>query len=246
MFIQTAGGKEGYDNDHPYVLPPCEKAGGWTGLKILSDKCAELGYVFALHDQYRDFYYSSDVFNIELATENIDGTHPYCSIWDEGEHSWLCSKNALRFVEKTYCEMEEHQIDIGGVYLDVFSVVHGDECYNPAHKASREKCINNRGKCFDFLTDKGIIPSSEEPAMQLLNKIALVHHGPYSVRPQEGGIAVGIPVPIGSLVYHDCILIPWNWLSMGNTKWRQRIAALCSQCRYAIFLYPFKSKRQIN
>ena len=53
--------------------------------------------------------------------------------------------------------------------------------------------------------------SSEEPAMQLLDKIALVHHGPYTLRPQEDGQAVGIPVPLGSLVYHDCIFIPWNW-----------------------------------
>lgn len=47
--------------------------------------------------------------------------------------------------------------------------------------------------------------------MQLLNNLALVHHGPYTLRPQVNGEAVGIPVPLGSLVYHDCIMIPWNW-----------------------------------
>ena len=53
--------------------------------------------------------------------------------------------------------------------------------------------------------------SSEEPAMQLLNHIALVHHGPYTLRPQVNGAAVGIPVPLGNLVFHDCIMIPWDW-----------------------------------
>ena len=47
--------------------------------------------------------------------------------------------------------------------------------------------------------------------MQLLDKIALVHHGPYTLRPQEDGAPVGIPVPLGSLVFHDCVMIPWNW-----------------------------------
>ena len=47
--------------------------------------------------------------------------------------------------------------------------------------------------------------------MQLLDKLALVHHGPHMARPVENGEAVGIPVPLASLVYHDCVIIPWNW-----------------------------------
>ena len=64
LYIHTDGwGKNGYDNDHPYILPPCEQAGGWVGFKKFSDVCRELGYVFALHDQYRDYYYDSPVFD---------------------------------------------------------------------------------------------------------------------------------------------------------------------------------------
>lgn len=70
-----------------------------------------------------------------------------------------------------------------------------------------------RGECFDYLNEKGVIMSSEEPGMQLLNHLALVHHGPHALRPQENGAAVGIPVPLGNLVYHDCIMVPWNWFN---------------------------------
>lgn len=212
LYIHTDGwGKLGYDNNHPYILPPCPQAGGWKGLKNLADTCRRLGYIFALHDQYRDFYYTSPVYDKEKAVTRIDGSHPYCSVWDGGEHTFLCASQAPAFVKKTYTELEEHGVDVQGAYLDVFSVVPGDECFHPDHRVTREESIKYRGECFDYLNDKGLIMSSEEPAMQLLDKIALVHHGPYTLRPQEDGQAVGIPVPLGSLVYHDCILIPWNW-----------------------------------
>lgn len=212
LYIHTDGwGEQGYDNNHPYILPPCPQAGGWDGLKTLADTCRELGYIFALHDQYRDFYYSSPAYDREKAVTNIDGSHPYCSIWDGGEHTFLCASQAPAFVKKTYGELEAHGVDVQGAYLDVFSVVPGDECFHPDHTVTREESIRYRGECFDYLNDKGLILSSEEPAMQLLDKIALVHHGPYTLRPQEDGAPVGIPVPLGSLVFHDCVMIPWNW-----------------------------------
>ncbi len=214
LYIHTDGwGKDGYDNNHPYILPPCEAAGGYEGLKEFSKVSRDLGYIFALHDQYRDYYYSSPVFDMDKAVENIDGSHPYCSIWDGGEHTFLCSSQALEFVKKTYSELEEHGVDVQGAYLDVFSVMNGDECFNPKHKITREQSIRYRAECFDYLNDKGFIMSSEEPAMQLINHIALVHHGPFTLRPQENGQAVGIPVPLGNLVFHDCVMVPWNWFN---------------------------------
>lgn len=214
LYIHTDGwGKDGYDNNHPYILPPCEQAGGWEGFKEFADVSRELGYVFALHDQYRDYYYDSPVFDKEKAILNIDGSNPYCSIWDGGEHSYLCTEFALDEVKRTYTELEEHGIDVQGVYLDVFAIMQGDECFHKDHTVTREESIKNRADCFEYLNSKGIIMSSEEPGMQLLNQLALVHHGPHALRPQENGAAIGIPVPLGNLVYHDCLMVPWNWFN---------------------------------
>ena len=214
LYIHTDGwGKDGYDNKHPYILPPCEEAGGWDGFKKFSEVCRELGYVFALHDQYRDYYYDSPVFDKNKAVTNIDGSNPYCSIWDGGEHSYLCSFFALDAVKKTYTELEEHGIDVQGAYLDVFAIMQGDECFHEEHRITREESMKYRGACFDYLNEKGLIMSSEEPGMQLLNHLALVHHGPHALRPQENGKPIGIPVPLGNLVYHDCIIVPWNWFN---------------------------------
>ncbi len=214
LYIHTDGwGKDGYDNNHPYILPPCEQAGGWDGFKEFSRVSRELGYVFALHDQYRDYYYDSPVFDKNKAVTNIDGSNPYCSIWDGGEHTYLCSCFALDAVRKTYAELEENGVDVQGAYLDVFSIMPGDECFNKDHRITREESMRLRGECFDYLNKKGFVMSSEEPGMQMLNHLALVHHGPHALIPQENGKAVGIPVPLGNLVYHDCIMVPWNWFN---------------------------------
>lgn len=240
LYIHTDGwGKDGYDNNHPYILPPCESAGGWDGLKEFAKVSRDLGYIFALHDQYRDFYYSSPVFDINKAVTNIDGSHPYCSIWDGGEHTFLCSSQALEFVKKTYNELEEQGIDVQGAYLDVFSVMNGDECFNPEHKITREQSIKHRANCFDYLNDKGMIMSSEEPAMQLLNHLALVHHGPFTLRPQENGQAVGIPIPLGNLVFHDCIMVPWNWFNNWGIPKGDDGDLYCALYAGMPYLHPF-------
>ena len=52
----TGWPNQGYDRQHPDELPPAPIADGWEGLKRLADTCKELGYLFSLHDQYRDYY----------------------------------------------------------------------------------------------------------------------------------------------------------------------------------------------
>lgn len=240
LYIHTDGwGKNGYDNDHPYILPPCEAAGGYAGLKTLADTSRKLGYVFALHDQYRDYYYSSPVFDESKAVTKIDGSHPYCSIWDGGEHTFLCSSFAIDYVKRTYDELAKHNIDVQGAYLDVFSVMNGDECFHPEHRVTREQSIKCRAECFDYLNDKGFIMSSEEPAMQLLSHIALVHHGPFTLRPQENGQAVGIPVPLGNLIFHDCIMIPWDWFNNWGIPKGVDGNVYCALCAGMPYLHPF-------
>ena len=240
LYIHTDGwGKNGYDNDHPYILPPCEAAGGYAGLKTLADTSRKLGYVFALHDQYRDYYYSSPVFDESKAVTKIDGSHPYCSIWDGGEHTFLCSSFAIDYVKRTYDELAKHNIDVQGAYLDVFSIMQGDECFNENHKISREESIEARAKCFDYLNEKGFVMSSEEPGFALTNHIALVHHGPFHARPLENGEPVGIPIPFQNLVFHDCLIVPWNRFNNWGIPKGEDGDVYCALCAGMPYLHPF-------
>jgi hypothetical protein len=118
--------------------------------------------MFGLHDQYRDYYYDCKKFDMELAVVDENRKHPYCDIWAGGKHTWLCASQALDFVKATYGELEENGVNIAGTYLDVFSIMWGDECFHPMHRLTRAESIARRRACFDYLREKGIIVSSEE------------------------------------------------------------------------------------
>lgn len=203
-------GEQGYDNLHPYILPPCPKAGGADGMRKLADTCDEIGYIFGLHDQYRDFYTRSSVYDENKAVQRIDGTHYLCKTWAGGAHNWLCTSFAPECVEKTYHDLEELGIKIKGSYLDVFAIVLGDQCFNKEHPVTRRESIAYRKECFDILRKKGLIVCSEEPGCLMLDAIDMVHHAPYCLRPQDRGHALATPIPLFNLVYHDCIFVPWG------------------------------------
>ena len=204
-------GHHGYDNLHPEPFPVHEEAGGAAGMKALQETCTELGYYFGIHDQYRDYYYDSPHFDLDNAIVDIHGKTPYHDYWFGGPHSFLCAKLAADYVRRNYDEFERLGIRLDGSYLDVFSVVELDECFHPRHPMTREECARARAHCLNLLTDRGIIPSSEETIGCMVNSIVLCHHSPFYTTNWEDpeALNVGIPIPFFNLVYHDCIIIPW-------------------------------------
>lgn len=214
-------GNHGYDNLHPDPFPPHEAAGGTEGMKRLSETCRELGYEFGIHDQYRDYYYDAPSFSQDNAVLNPDGTRPYCSIWYGGPHSWLCASLAPEYVRRNYDEFERLGIKIEGAYLDVFSVVGLDECVSDDHPMTREECVSYRRRCFDILTYRGIIPSSEETIDSIVPAIALCHHAPYFTKNlgNSNSDPAGIHVPLFNLVYHDAMVIPWYGIPGKRGGW---------------------------
>lgn len=204
-------GKHGYDNLHPNPFPPHKAAGGAEGMKHLADTVSGAGFIFGIHDQYRDYYYDSPDFTFDEAIMDAKGEHPFCSIWYGGKHSFLCSAKAPEYVRRNYAKFEELGINIEASYLDVFSVVELDECFSPDHPATREQCARNRRECLDVLTARGIIPSSEEILDCILPSQVLCHHAPYYTDWLGGPASnpVGWQIPLFNLVYHDCIVTPW-------------------------------------
>ena len=204
-------GVRGYDNLHPSPFPPSEEAGGAEGMKKLSETTRELGYIFGVHDQYRDYYLDAPDFSYSEATMKPGGKYPYKTYWAGGEHTYLCSTRAVDYVRRNYNEFEKLGIKIEAAYLDVFSVAELDECYDPNHPTTREQCAIDRRHCLDILTDKGIIPSSEEIHDCILPSMVLCHHAPYGTTDMgvDSMEAQGIPIPLTNLVYHDCVVIPW-------------------------------------
>jgi len=207
----------GYDNGHPDVLPVGEEQGGWAGLRRFADTCAELGYLFAVHDQYRDFYFNAASFDDRLAALRADGTREEHSTWCGGPQTILSPRFAPEYVRRNHDLFAAHGVNVRGAYLDVFSVVPPEESAQPAQPVTRAECAQYRRECFDLLRARGYVVSSEEPTDYLAGTLDLVHHGPYWLTPSlGGGKAIGIPVPLWGLVYHDSLLIPWGMSEDGG------------------------------
>ena len=206
-FHMDGWGIDGYDSHHPDYLPPNELAGGWDGMRRLSDTMDELGYLLATHDQYRDYHYNAASFDEEMAVHDMHGqivTHGY---WYGGKQSYLCSAHAPGYVRRNYASLEAHGIHLKGTYQDVFTIVDLDECSHPWHRVTREQCATYRKACFDYVMAHGIAISSEEIIDWGMQTLVFCHHAPQvpSVAPD---FAKGIPIPLANLVYHDCVLQP--------------------------------------
>ncbi len=207
-------GYYGYDNGHPDVLPVGYEQGGVEGLRALADQCRAWGWVFALHDQYRDFYFNAKSMDPQLLLMRKDGTFHDEATWCGGRQSLLSPVWAPGNVRRNHDWLAEHGIKVGGTYLDVFSIVPPEESYQPASPVTRTECFEYRKNCFDILRARGYVMSSEEPVDRFVPVLDLVHHGPYFVFNDEK--RSGIPVPLFNLVYHDSILLPWSMEEAGG------------------------------
>lgn len=202
-------GEPGYDNQHPDYLPACEAAGGWKGMKKLSDSMEEMGYMFAIHDQYRDYYFDAKTYNPEFSIISPKGEKPEFARWAGGWQTYICASQAELYLRRNFTEIFKQGIHLEGTYLDVFTCNEADECGHPWHKMTRKECIEYRKNCFDFLNANNILPSSEEAVDWAIPSLVTAHYGPYSFMVEEKGEMQGIPVPLFNLVYHDCIVLPW-------------------------------------
>ena len=195
-------------------MPVGQEQGGWDGLRRFADTCAELGYLFAVHDQYRDFYLNAVSYDPRLGVIRLDGGREEHAVWCGGAQTILNPRFAPEYVRRNHDLFAANGVQVRGAYLDVFSVVPPEESAHPTHPITRTECARYRRNCFDVLRARGYVVSSEEPTDYLAGAIDLVHHGPYP--PPGGSKAQGIPVPLFNLVYHDVLLTPWDMGEAGG------------------------------
>lgn len=200
----------GYDNQHPDYGPACREAGGWSGMKELADTLHECGYLFGIHDQYRDYYRAAPSFDENFACRLPDGTIPGHHRWAGGSQSYLCGTQAPYYVKRNFKAIEAAGIRLDAAYLDVFTCNEGDECAHPWHRMTRRDCCDYRNACFEFLLSRNILSSSEEVSDWAIPSLIFCHYAPYDFMLAEPGSPKhGVPVPLFNLVYHDCVIEPW-------------------------------------
>ena len=215
-------GYRGYDNQHPDIFPPCPEAGGWDGLIQFSKAAAECGYLFGLHDQYRDYYLDGPQFAESRAIKSADGTFPQHSTWAGGPQTILCAKESLANIRRNFTELLGRGVILTASYLDVFAIVPMDECYNPAHPMTREDCFRWRAEGINHVRKLGLVISSEEPVDCFIPHLDFAHWADYPRESFMRGEYLGIPVPLHTLVYHDALLLPAVFDYAGSPENRPR------------------------
>lgn len=211
LYLHLDGwGDAGYDNKHPDVGPACAEAGGWEGMRELSKTMEELGYLFGIHDQYRDFYKKAESYDDDFACKSADGSIYTHARWAGGPQAYLCTSQAPYYVRRNFERLLKEGVHLDGAYLDVFTCNEGDECANPRHTMRRRDSYEYRNACFRYLLSKNILPSSEEVNDWAVPWLVFCHYAPYDFMLREpGSPKYGIPIPMFNLVYHDCLIIPW-------------------------------------
>ena len=209
VYLHVDGwGFRGYDNQHPDVFPPCPEAGGWDGLITMSQAADERGYLFGLHDQYRDYFLDGPLFCESRAVKDASGTLPQWALWDGGPQTVLCAKESLANIRRNFSELLGRGVRLTASYLDVFAIVPMDECFDPAHPMTREDCYRWRAAGLDYVRSLGLAISSEEPVDCFVPHLDFAHWADYPRHGFMKGDYLGIPIPIHTLVYHDALLLP--------------------------------------
>ncbi len=218
----------GYDRQHPDPLPPPEAAGGWDGMKHLSDTCRELGYPFIFHDQYRDYYVDAPSYDAQFAIHEEDdslpakaafgsrfgdwkeGQIPFMRHWDGGKQGYLNSRFQPGHLKKNYQLMFEHGIHPDGIYIDVIGYVPPDEDYNPEHPTTRADAMRGQIDLLNWSRQNLGFTATEAGSDWVVPYVDCVN--------QSGSAGKTNSVPLYFLVYHDAMLVSFGGQRSGGDR----------------------------
>ena len=217
-FITLAGWPyQGYDRQHPDAVPPSPAAGGWQGLQRWVATCQDLGYMYNLHDQYRDYYIDAPSWDPQFAVHEEDnvrpasifpgtrfggwkeGYIPYMDYWDGGKMGYLDARFALGHLVENYQLMFDHGIHMEGSYLDVFGYIPPTQDFNPEHPLTRADCMRAEAACFHWVRRNLGIVGTEAGSDWVVPYVDYVSDA------NQGSV---IPAPLYELVYHDAVMTP--------------------------------------
>jgi Family of unknown function (DUF5696) len=206
----------GYDRQHPDPLPPPEKAGGWEGMKRLTDTCRELGYKVIFHDQYRDYYLDAPSYDKQFAVHEEDaslpaqqfpgsrfgdskeGQIPLMRHWDGGPQAYLNARFQLGHLLKNYQLLFDHGINTQGIYIDVIGYVPPDQDFNPEHPTTHTDAMRGQIGMMNWSRQNLGIVATEAGADWVIPYVDVIN--------QSGGGSKAILVPLYQLVYHDAVI----------------------------------------
>ena len=212
LILLAGWNRAGYDREHVDVWPPSEVAGGVEGLRSLSKGTINQGYLFALHDNYQDFYPDAPSYDESYIMKNKDGSIKLGGIWDGGLCHLICSSQMKELLERNI-DLIQRNIDINSYYLDTITAAPLYECYDLIHPIRRKEDKNNKLEVLKFLSEKDLIVGGEGGTDWAVPVCTFFEGLPGSAVGYFSGIEAadfGISTPLFNLVYHDAVVCYWQ------------------------------------
>ncbi len=211
-------GQDGYDYNHPEVLPPDMRLGSWNGLRKLRDGIRKLGHTVLLHDNYVDYYKHTDAYKNDEGVLNMDGIKHESTEWLGGPQEWLCSTKSLKYMQNNFDEIAQNKCDVDGFYLDCWSIGHLRECYDHKHLATRTVTRKAWSKALAFCHNRNYVVGSESGNDWAVPVMDYCHTVQPDVIPHilSGKISsFGKAIPLYNMVWHDCLVCP-AWINQDS------------------------------
>lgn len=226
--FNTGWNNKGYDSGYPTRFPPNPERGTEADFtaaaaygKSLSD-----GYIFSVHDNYRDVYPNSEEFSFDEILRKADGSMLKGGIWRGGRCYIICGKETLKYARRDLKRIGE-MCGRGAIYLDVQGCERLNHCYHPDHPASKLDDAACRIETFREARKHIGAVATEGAPHEFAVKEADV--GAYATfrGPRKPSMK---PIPLFQLVYHDSIM---NFCGPGTSGFSgaayiNRVALYCT------------------
>jgi len=114
----------GYDNGYPGFLPAAERLGGDAAMNELAATAARLGYLFALHENYVDYYTNYDAFDANDIALDAQGKRQL-AWFNPGTRlqSFAVKPTAIARLAATQSPVIHERFGTSACFLDVHSAV---------------------------------------------------------------------------------------------------------------------------
>lgn len=211
MILLGGWNRMGYDREHVDMWPPAENAGGIDGLKAACEAVKEKGYLFALHDNYDDFYPDAPSYDESYILRDADGSIHLGGVWDGGLCHIICPVRRKELLERNL-GLIQASIPLNGYYFDVLTSTSHYECYDERHPATRKEDLKYRFEMLKYLRENGLVVGGERGTDWAIPGLAFCeglsgggtgYH--YGISYQEG-----LTIPLFYLVYRECVVGYWQ------------------------------------
>jgi hypothetical protein len=211
MILLGGWNRMGYDREHVDMWPPAEGAGGIDGLQQACSQVKDHGYLFALHDNYNDFYPDAPSYDQKYIIKREDGSIGLGGVWDGGLTHHIATSAIEELLNRNLQRIEEH-IPLNAYYFDVITNTSHEENYDPDNLMTRRQDLAYRKELLKNVQDRGLVVGGERGTDWALPVVSFCEglQGGGGDYHRGVGYRLGLTVPLFYLVYRECVVGYWQ------------------------------------